>query len=330
MKRSLLQATVLLPIPIIAALVVWAGQRVPPQPQLPVGGSSGAPAAAQVTMPATLPSGWKLQGSAVRYDEKTLFDRIDGAAPVYIRAGFVYSLGGEYRKDGVKEPITFDVYDMGNGRQGLGMYATERDAGYRFISVGDEAYLASGTLNFWRGRFYVKLAGYEPGDETDRQLTEVASGIIAALPAAPEVVRELAVLRQLPPGRLPHSDGYAHAPLGEVDGVAGAFHAEYQDAETRYRLFVVREATPQAAAARFERVKAYFQKQKDRGKAEEAREGAARVLTVRGESSAALVVLAGASLGGSVELPEVRLVEPVRSALLKSLAAPPPPEEKKR
>jgi len=41
-------------------------------------------------------------------------------------------------------------------------------------------------------------------------------------------------------------------------------------------------------------------------------------------------VLAGASLGGSVELPEVRLVEPVRSALLKSLAAPPPPEEKKR
>ncbi|MDI7277717.1 MAG: hypothetical protein QME94_17195, partial [Anaerolineae bacterium] len=127
MRRSLLQALALLPLPLMAGLVFHSFRHGPStgprhiESGAETGGSRGGEQGIGPTLPAVPAPGWKLEGSPVRYDHKSLFDRIDGAAPVYIRAGFLSSLGGEYRK-GTKEPVTYDVYDMGSGRQALGMY----------------------------------------------------------------------------------------------------------------------------------------------------------------------------------------------------------------
>jgi len=200
-RRLYLQVIALLPIPIILALVVWAGQR--PLPNLPLTQTQKPAATFLNSGPVVLPlaprPGWKLQGQPVRYDDKTLFDRIDGAAPVYLRAGFVYSLGAEYLQKGSKDPVVLDLYDMGTPSCALGMYATERDLSYAFIPVGDEGYLASGSLNFWQGRFYVKLAGFEQGKSMDQALTELAAALAQALPRAKEAAKDLSPLALLPP-----------------------------------------------------------------------------------------------------------------------------------
>jgi hypothetical protein len=305
-RRTLLQIISLIPIPLVVLMLLHTARK--PEPLQLTGKSKAAGGgAAEAVLPAEVKPTWRLQGSPVRYDEKTLFDRIDGAAPVYLKAGFVYSLGADYKQEGAKDPVVIDAYDMGTPSRALGVYATERDMSYTFITVGDAGYLASGSLNFWRGRFYVKLAGYAQGEEMDRALTTLARGVAAALPAPAAADKALAPLKLLPSeGRVPSSDGYAHSPLGDVEGLAGACYAEYKEGEAAFKLFVVREASAEAAAARFEKARSYFQK--DKAKLQEGSVGKLKALDVAGDGgTASFVLLGGALLGGSLDLPAAQL-----------------------
>jgi hypothetical protein len=320
-KALVLRLLALLPIPVVVALVIWAGRRpVPPPPVLPKVALPGPDQVAAVRIPTTLEGGWKVQGKLERYDKKTLFDRIDGAAPAYIRAGFVYSVGAELSKEGMKESVVADIYAMGSPPRALGMYATERDRSYSFIEVGEEGYLASGSLNFWQGEFYVKLAGYEEGEAMDAALKELAANLGTVLPKTPPGRKWLAPLGMLPAeDRMPNSDGYSHPPLGDVEGLSEVFYAGYKGpGEGSYRLFVGRFKDEAEAARRFEQARAYFQRD---AKVAQSSEGSARVLVVEGESVSSLVLQQGRVVAGGIDLTSTELVPVAKAKLLKTLAA---------
>lgn len=325
MKPNLLRVLALAPIPVIIALVVWAGRRpLPPPPVLEGSGAHGLGAHKTLELPTRLKPDWTVQGKIERYDQKTLFDRIDGAAPAYIRAGFQYSLGAELRKPAMKESVVADIYAMGSATRALGMYATERDPSYRFIKVGDAGYLASGSLNFWRGAFYVKLAGYDEGEAMDGALTELAGALSTALPGlSKQDGTELAPLGWLPQqGRVPNLDGYSHPPLGDVEGLAGAFYASYKgEGDTTYRLFVVSGKDASDAGARYDQVKAYFAR--DNAKVAESTEATTGVMVVQGDSTSTLVLHRGSVLAGGIDLPAPSLVPLARTQLQPTLERTP-------
>lgn len=319
-KQAPLKFLVLLLIPIIVAVLWWTAKSPPPPPALAAGptlGSTGSAPAAD--LPSNLGSGWRMQGKESRYNNKTLFDRINGAAPAYIRAGFVYSLGAEFTKEGQREPVIADVYDMGTHPQALGMYATERDPSYTFLEVGDGGYVASGSLNFWRGRFYVKLAGYEEGEAMDRALQELATGLSSALPVKEGGAQSLASLALLPrEGRQPHSDGYSHPPLADVKGLQQVFYADYQGVgETTYRLFLVQTKSPKAAAARLDEARSYFAK--DGAQIVVETEGPLRLVEVSADSITTLVCSRGAIFAGGIDLMDGGAVKAARERLIKAL-----------
>ena len=323
MKRLALQLLALLPLPLVGLAVYWSGKRPPPLPPLvssqPRSGAQ-ASRAPSVKLPPSLSSGWKIQGTGVRYDKKTLFDRINGAAPAYIRAGFVALHGVEYKKQGYEDAVVVDAYDMGTPLRGLGMYATERDASYSFIEIGNEGYLASGSLNLWYGRFYIKIAGFEEGQKMDQGLKELAAGLVKALPKAPDPKTLLAPLAKLPTqGRVPHSDGYSHTALADVKGLEGAFFVDYKEGEKSHRLFVLAAKDSSAAAARLAKITAYFKG--DGVKLEHGTEGSFKTVQAAGEDTTTVVLHAGSTLAGGVDLPAA-LVAGVRSRIAAALAAP--------
>jgi hypothetical protein len=327
-KSALLKILALLPVPATLAFVVWAGIQPAPTGALPssaakagAGGSGGAGGAVDLSLPSTTKSGWKLEGTPVRYDQKSLFDRIDGAAPAYIRAGFLASVGAEFRKDGYKEPLIVDIYDMGTPPRALGIYATERDPSYRFLPVGDAAYLASGTLNFFRGRFYVKIAGYEEGEAMDRGLEALAQDLAQALPLAKDGKAALSPLAALPAeGRQPNTDGFSEPPLGEVAGLAQVFYADYKSGEAKIRIFIARCEDPQRASGRYAEAKAAFEK--DKAKLEEsAGAGGAKILIAQGGGASTIVASAGAVLAGAVDLQDPALVPAAKELVQKALLA---------
>jgi hypothetical protein len=328
-KSVPLRLLALVPIPIIVGLVYWAVNRpMPPPLVLKKHGGGGDGAAKAVQLPAAFKSGWKVQGKVEQYDKKTLFDRIDGAAPAYIRAGYVYSLGAELRKPGLKESVVADIYDMGSLPQGLGMYATERDRSYTFITVGGgEGYLASGSLNFWKGRFYVKLAGFEDNEAMNVALKELAKEIAAVLPEGKAAV--LAALAQLPKEeRLPNADGYSHPALADVEGLEQVFFTEYKAGEGAYRVFVARCKDAAEAGKRLARIKSYFTK--DGAKLEESSAGGGKLVKAVGESATTLVLQVGALLTGAVDLTEVEVVPVAEKKLLAVVAGGAKKQESKK
>jgi hypothetical protein len=320
-RRAALQLIALLPIPVILGLVHWAGRRPPlPQPAARAARAAGRDAAA-VPLPARAKSGWEIFGKPQRFDERTLFDRIDGAAPPYISAGFKQSWGAEYRQAGRAEPVTVDVYDMGSAAQAFGMYAIERDAKYRFIEVGDAGYLASGSLNFWRGRFYVKLAGFEEGEAMDRALQTLAQDLVAALPADPAAPRVRALVGALPPeGRQPHSEGYARAPLDGIAGASLVYYASYAQPGLagRYRVFVV---APDAGgiAERLTRMKRHWEGAGAKVLAEArsvALPGApalsCQLVQAEQQATASFALRCAGALGGALDVPRAALAQVIR------------------
>lgn len=317
MRRLFWQFLVLLPLPIIVLLVLWVGlwSKIPGASKPILARPSSIDASKGTSLPIATSSGWKAYGPIEHYNAQTLFDRIDGAAPNYIQAGFIQSWGIEYRRNGIKDPIIVDAYDMESPRQALGIYASERDLSYQFINIGEEGYLASGSLNFWHGRFYIKLAGYEEGEVMDRELTALAKALAAALPRDPETPKVLAMNAKLPTeGRKAHSFAYSRAPLHEVDGLSGAFYADYQVDENNYQLFYIPETSSTARDTRWAKAKASFARLP--GAKQEKTFGTTTIFENAGDDGKSAVLIRGSEgLFGALELPDINLVPLIKTQL---------------
>ena len=319
MKSVPLRLLALVPIPIVIGLVYWAVSRPMPPPLVlkKHGGEAGGGRAVKaVELPAAFKSGWKVQGKVEQYDKKTLFDRIDGAAPAYIRAGLRLLSRRRAAQAGDEGVGGRRHLRHGQPPQGLGMYATERDRSYTFIKLGEGGYLASGSLNFWKGRFYVKLAGFEDDEAMNVGLKELALEIAAVLPEGDAAA--LAPLALLPKDeRLPNSDGYSHPALADVEGLEQVFFSEYKAGEGAYRVFVARCKDAAEAGKRLAQVKSYFTK--DGAKLEESAAGSGKLIKAVGESATTLVLQVGPMLTGAVDLTEADVVPLAEKKLLAVL-----------
>ncbi len=309
-RRAALQFLALLPLPIIVGLIIMSVKR-PPVAPLPAGSSGKARGASagstRLVLPTKLASGWTLKGKQSRYNSKTLYDRINGAAPAYIRAGYVGSVSAEYVHKGFKDSVMVDAYDMGSTARALGMYASERDRSYTFCDMADEGYLASGSLNLWSGRIYIKLAGFEEGEAMDAGLKALASDMVKTLPVASDHKKTTAGLALLPAaGRLDHGGGYSHAAFADVKGLEGVFTGAYGStaegaSNPPITIFAVKAVDGGAAGERLVKALAYF-KGFNGTMDQRALEGGGKEIVIRGEGAAQLLVQRGALLGGALDL----------------------------
>jgi len=142
-----------------------------------------AAAAAQTSVADLLPEpeGWAFAEPPQKYLPDTLFEYIDGAAENYLSYDFVQLALGQYRWAGGAE-MTVEIYDMGAPDNAFGIYASERYPDSRFLPVGVQGYIEEGVLNFFAGRFYVKLLAYPAGAETEAALKSFAAEILEGIP----------------------------------------------------------------------------------------------------------------------------------------------------
>ena len=158
-----LVAALLLAVPLaLVGWVAWSGGRPPRQPRSAVA-KPDKPAdgdAALRSLFDALPPGAKLKEPAVLYDEKTLFDYIDGAAPLYLERHFRRLAAAELAVEGGGE-VTADVYDMAAPENAASIFAAERSPSARPVPGFDAAAAGPMSLVFQRGRYYVKLTAFD-------------------------------------------------------------------------------------------------------------------------------------------------------------------------
>ena len=117
----------------------------------------------------------KVKEKATLYDEKGLFDYIDGAAPLFIDRHYRKLAAAELVVEG--SDLVCDVYDMATPENAKGIFETEKSTHATTVEGWPEAIAGSMSFVFHHLRFYVKLTAFDATAEK-------------ALPAVAQALKE--------------------------------------------------------------------------------------------------------------------------------------------
>ena len=116
----------------------------------------------------SLPSeamGWRWDGKEEKYDSKTLFNYIDGAAELYLAYGLQKTTVRRFEKSS-QPPITLELYEMASPEDAYGVFSFERQDEPMEIGQGSE--FGGGLLRFWKGKYFVSIYADGEGKEVTR------------------------------------------------------------------------------------------------------------------------------------------------------------------
>ncbi len=104
-----------------------------------------------------LPQGWVLIQGPQPFNQKTLFEHINGQADLFLQYGFQGSVFAIYqKKEKPLHQIDLDIYDMGNTVQAFGIFSRLRNED-RPGGFGLDSYLDEHSAFFYKGRYFVLL-----------------------------------------------------------------------------------------------------------------------------------------------------------------------------
>ncbi len=222
------------------ALLIGCGQAVEPDT---TGGGLGEllPAAAAL-------EGWSIEEDLVEHSPDTLYEYLDGGAPLYLKYGFRRLAQGRYRNDDSRHSgITIDVFDMGSSLGAFGIYTSIRPPDAALRRWGIEGYRSGAVAAAWRGDVFVHGEADDDSPELiemlERLMAETAAGLTgdASRPA---------ILAALPTdGLVQRSERFVAADLLGHAFLPGGILATYEIEGREAQLFFS-DLGSEAAAAR--------------------------------------------------------------------------------
>ena len=126
-------------------------------------------------------SGWRTDGEPLLYTQDDLWEYIDGSAENFLSFDFRQVLAQNYLSAGDRG-LKVEIYEHGSPLMAYGIYAQMRSPGLALHDIGNEAFSDEYSMNFWKDRFYVRVAIFEPGEDSDAAAALFAKAIAAAIP----------------------------------------------------------------------------------------------------------------------------------------------------
>ena len=140
---------------------------------------------------------------------KDLYKNVIGGNPeLYHSYGFIEGASVEYQTPrlGSQPLILLEVFDMGTPENAFGVYSRNRYPQDEFEWVGSRAIVSGRDLNFWKGRYFVQIEGYEFASQIKQGMVELAKATADHI-KDPLIAPHLLTL--LPSeNRVPHSEKY--------------------------------------------------------------------------------------------------------------------------
>ncbi len=130
----------------------------------------------------SLPSeagGWKWDAKEMRYDSKTVFKYMDGAAELYLAYGFENLTVRRFEKPG-KPPITVELFEMASSDDAYGVFSFEHQD--EDVGVGQGSEFGGGLLRFWKGRYFVSVYAEGEGADVESGILEIGKGAANSIP----------------------------------------------------------------------------------------------------------------------------------------------------
>jgi hypothetical protein len=125
-------------------------------------------------------AGWNWDGKEMKYNSKTLFKYIDGAAELYLAYGFQNLTVRRFDKSN-QPPILLELYEMASSEDAYGVFSFEhRDEA---VGIGQGSEFGGGLLRFWKDKYFVSIYAEGEGAEVESGILKVGRAVANSIPA---------------------------------------------------------------------------------------------------------------------------------------------------
>lgn len=180
--------------------------------------------------------GFTLKSKPAHYSADNLYEYINGAADLYLNYFFNKLSVFEYRNK-QKGSITIDIYEHKDINNGFGIYSSEKPSEGDFLKIGTEGYYEQGILNFFKGKFYVKISSFGIKENEKNILTKVAENFSKQFEKTtgnPEILSAFPIKN-----KVKNSERYIAKNFLGHSFLHSAFTSDYSENETVYQVFVI-------------------------------------------------------------------------------------------
>jgi hypothetical protein len=194
--------------------------------------------------------GWTQQGPERTYDSETLFDYMNGNSEGYFAYGFAL-MKGVTCVNTAGDQFVIDVSEMGDPDRAWGFFVTNRDQRSAVERIGSGGQVLPRRATFAKGRTYAEIAA-SPDKDHRTALRAFVNALETRVPGEGRVPDAVAWFPA--EGLEPDSIRLVPESVLGLRMLKSGFMAQYAVG----RAFVVPEATPEAAAATLEKLRARF------------------------------------------------------------------------
>lgn len=178
--------------------------------------------------------GWTVSGEVEVFNPDNLFDRINGAAPLFLENNFREMTSMEYKKGA--DYITIQAYRHATPEDAFGMYSSERSSDLEFLPVGGEAQGDRANLYFFAGNMYLKMWSNASGD-VSKELQAIGKVLAEKIDAGagyPPVIRLFPEQ-----GQIPYSAAYITSNYIGHEFLRAVYTMKYEKDGQPFQLFVL-------------------------------------------------------------------------------------------
>jgi hypothetical protein len=117
--------------------------------------------------------GWFQDGEKQYAKGDNLYEVINGGAAIYHEYGFQQAVFLTLiNKD--EKRINLEICEMDNPECAYGIYSFKTDTGGTFLDIGEDGWLSSYYLNFWKGKFLITITGLDNSKEIKDTMIQIA------------------------------------------------------------------------------------------------------------------------------------------------------------
>ncbi|MDR0429937.1 MAG: hypothetical protein LBH58_05605 [Tannerellaceae bacterium] len=196
-------------------------------------------------------TGWTTDSEIEIFNPDNLFDRINGAAPLFIENNFREMTSMEYKKG--NDYITIQAYRHATPEDAFGMYSSERSTDLTFLPIGGEGQGDDKNLYFFSGCIYVKM-WTNSSDHLAESIRMIGKTLANKIDPAAGYPLIMAFFPQ--EGKLPYSETYVTSSYIGHEFLKSVYVVKYQTASGQsFQLFLVDGKTKEGAR---EALNAYY------------------------------------------------------------------------
>jgi hypothetical protein len=187
---------------------------------------------------------WTVSPDIEVFNRDNLYERINGAAPLFLENNFQEMTSMTYVRD--EDYITLQAYRHATPEDAFGMYASERSPEMTYYpGIGGEAQGDEYGLFFFSGCVYVKMSASSESESTRKALQEIAKGLAAQIDPEADYPD---IFRSFPKeGLIPYTETYITQNYIGHEFLKPVYTANYNLASKEVQLFVIDGKTTEGA-----------------------------------------------------------------------------------